>query len=166
MTRSVSIGSPIGCLTVTAAADAIVAIRWGDGGDSVGTPLLTEAGRQLAAYFAGRLRHFDLPLAPAGSPFEQQVWAAMREIPYGRTARYGELAMIVGSAPRAIGRACGRNQIPIMIPCHRVVGAGGIGGYSGGAGLPTKRALLALEAAADPSAIAAAGGVPIRPDMR
>jgi methylated-DNA-[protein]-cysteine S-methyltransferase len=146
----ISLDSPVGRLVIAEAADAIIAIGWSaePGGET--SPLLDEARRQLVAYFAGRLACFDLPLAPAGTPFERRVWAAMREIPFGETRRYGELAMEVGSAPRAIGRACGHNPIPIVIPCHRVLARGGIGGYSGGSGLETKRTLLALEAAGLP----------------
>lgn len=145
---SLTIDSPVGRLTVSATEAAIVAIGWGGEADGEPTPLLAEALRQLEAYFAGRLRHFDLPLRPAGSAFEQRVWEAMRQIPHGETRRYGELAMEVSSAPRAVGRACARNPIPIVIPCHRVLARGGLGGYSGGTGLATKRALLALEGAA------------------
>jgi methylated-DNA-[protein]-cysteine S-methyltransferase len=149
MTRfAISFDSPVGRLAIAEEADAIVAIQWGAGADGEPTPLLREAQCQLAAYFDGRVRRFDLPLAPAGTSFERRVWTAMQAIPYGETRRYGELAMAVGSAPRAIGRACGHNPIAIVIPCHRVLARGGIGGYSGGAGLATKRALLALEAAA------------------
>ena len=152
MTRfAISFDSPVGRLAIAEEADAIVAIGWGAHADGEPTPLLCEARRQLAAYFGGGIRRFDLPLAPPGSPFERRVWTAMQAIPYGETRRYGELAMELGSAPRAIGRACGRNPIAIVIPCHRVLARGGIGGYSGGAGLATKRALLALEAASPPS---------------
>jgi methylated-DNA-[protein]-cysteine S-methyltransferase len=165
MTRFViSLKSPVGRLTVVEVAGAIVAIEWSTEAELQPTSLLCEARHQLIAYFEGRLRSFDLPLEPAGTPFERRVWAAMREIPYGETRRYGELAMEVGSAPRAIGRACGKNPIPIVIPCHRVLGSGGIGGYSGGAGLPTKRVLLALESSALPSIDTAAdpGALPLR----
>jgi methylated-DNA-[protein]-cysteine S-methyltransferase len=151
MTRfAISFDSPVGRIGIAEEADAIVTIRWGADAEGEPTPLLCEAQRQLAAYFAARIRHFDLPLAPAGSPFERRVWTAMRTIPYGETRRYGELAIELSSAPRAIGRACGHNPIAIVIPCHRVLARGGIGGYSGGAGLATKRALLALEAASLP----------------
>ena len=150
MLNSIAIDSPVGGLTISATANAIVAIGWGPSGRDEETPLLAEAHRQLDAYFARRLNDFDLPLDPDGSPFEQRVWAAMRRIPLGQTRSYGELAMEAGSAPRAVGRACGRNPIPIVIPCHRIVARGGLGGYSGGTGLPTKRALLALEGAAAP----------------
>ncbi len=144
---SLSIPSPVGQLTIDEEDDAIVSIRWADARDGNGSPLLTEAARQLDAYFAGKLSHFDLPLAPAGSLFESRVWLAMQLIPYGETRSYGDLASAVGSAPRPVGRACGRNPIPIVIPCHRVLARGGLGGYSGAGGLATKQRLLALEGA-------------------
>ena len=143
---AISIPSPVGQLTTESRDAAIVSIRWAD--DPFGEPdaLLREAARQLQAYFAGRLTQFDLPLAAKGSAFEQRVWAAMRAIPCGQTRTYGELAETIDSGPRAIGRACGRNPIPIVVPCHRVLARGGLGGYSGGTGLPTKQFLLNLEA--------------------
>jgi methylated-DNA-[protein]-cysteine S-methyltransferase len=147
MTGVISIDSPVGRLTVVADGDAITAVHWGDNRRYEPTPLLAEARRQLQAYFAGQLTDFDLPLRPTGSPFDRRVWAAMRQIPHGRTSSYGELAHAVDSAPRAVGGACGRNPIPIVIPCHRVLGRNGLGGYSGGEGLGTKRRLLALEGA-------------------
>lgn len=146
-----SIPSPVGRLTITEEGDAIVAIGWAEAGADRaagnGSALLAEAAAQLDAYFAGKLARFDLPLAPGGSPFERRVWAAMGEIPYGETRVYGDLAATVGSAPRAVGRACGRNPIPIVIPCHRVLAKTGLGGYSGAGGLATKRRLLAHEGA-------------------
>jgi methylated-DNA-[protein]-cysteine S-methyltransferase len=144
---SLSIPSPIGQLTIDELDDAIVAISWADAPSGNGSPLLAEAARQLAAYFDGRLSRFDLPLAPAGTSFETNVWAAMQAIPYGETRCYGDLAHAIHSAPRAVGRACGKNPIPIVIPCHRVLARGGLGGYSGAGGLGTKRQLLALEGA-------------------
>ncbi len=148
-----TVESPVGRLTITARGEAIVAIDWAGSSAVAGDrivgngALLGEAARQLDAYFAGRLTRFDLALAPAGSRFEQLVWMAMRAIPYGKTRCYGELAAAVGSAPRAVGRACGRNPIPIVIPCHRVLARTGLGGYSGAGGLTTKRRLLMLEGA-------------------
>ena len=139
--------SPVGQLTIEEADERIVAIRWGNGIGGNGSPLLAEAARQLAAYFDGKLRDFDLPLAPAGSAFEGRVWQAMQQIPYSETRCYGDLAGAVGSAPRAVGRACGKNPIPIVIPCHRVLAKTGLGGYSGDGGLATKTRLLALEGA-------------------
>ena len=108
--------------------------------------VFAEAIRQLEAYFAGELRDFDLPLAPQGTPFQLDVWARLREIPYGQTISYGELAMRIGNpkASRAVGMANGRNPLPIVVPCHRVIGSSGkLTGFGGG--LPTKEALLALE---------------------
>ena len=106
-----------------------------------------EAIAQLDAYFAGRLQRFDLPLAPEGTPFQREVWSTLRAIPYGETVSYGELARQLGrpAASRAVGAANGRNPIPIVIPCHRVVGAdGSLTGFGGG--LAIKRRLLELEA--------------------
>jgi methylated-DNA-[protein]-cysteine S-methyltransferase len=142
---SLSIPSPVGQLTIEDGDGTIVAIRWGNDAGSNGSPLLAEAARQLEAYFDGRLREFDLPLSPAGTAFEGRVWQAMQAIPYGETRTYGDLAQATESGPRAIGRACGRNPIPIVIPCHRVLSRGGLGGYSGDGGLATKQRLLALE---------------------
>jgi methylated-DNA-[protein]-cysteine S-methyltransferase len=106
-----------------------------------------DAVAQLTEYFAGGRTEFDLRLAPRGTPFQQQVWAALREVPYGETTTYGELAARIGrpSASRAVGHANGHNPISIIVPCHRVIGtSGGLTGYGGG--LPRKRFLLALEA--------------------
>ena len=141
-----SLHSPFGDLTVSEESGAIVAVDWGWGRDQTETPLLLRARAALFDYFDGARRDFDLPLAPAGSPFRTRVWAALRAIPYGETRTYGDLAAALGSAARAIGQANGANPIPILIPCHRVVAGNGLGGYSGGDGPVTKRALLALEA--------------------
>lgn len=106
-----------------------------------------EAIGQLEAYFAGKLGHFDLALAPEGTPFQRGVWSLLRTIPYGETVSYGEMARRLGrpAASRAVGAANGRNPIPIIIPCHRVIGAdGSLTGFGGG--LAIKRRLLALEA--------------------
>jgi methylated-DNA-[protein]-cysteine S-methyltransferase len=106
------------------------------------SPVLKEARRQLERYFARRLQTFDRPLAARGTDFQKSVWKMMREIPYGETATYGGIATALASGPQAVGR----NPIPIIVPCHRVLGSGGAeGGFSGGQGLPTKRKLLALE---------------------
>jgi len=114
------------------------------------TPLLEEGVRQLRQYFEGTRTSFDLPLAPQGTPFQQKVWAALRDIPYGQIRSYKELALAAG-CPRgfqAVGQANRSNPIPILIPCHRVIAADGApGGYAGSApeGLALKRALLELE---------------------
>ncbi len=111
----------------------------------VEAPALTAASRWLDAYFAGgRPDVADVPLAPRGTAFQRRVWSALLAIPYGETRTYGELAAELGSSPRAIGTAVGRNPISVIIPCHRVVGAdGSLTGYAGG--LDRKRALLELE---------------------
>jgi len=109
------------------------------------SPLLNRAVHQLNAYFFCGLRAFDLPVAPAGTPFQQAVWQQMQAIPYGEARTYGEIARWLRSAARAVGFACGRNPIPIIIPCHRVVAAGGLGGFSGAGGVETKHWLLELE---------------------
>jgi len=110
-------------------------------------PVLVEAAAQLRAYFAGDLEEFDLPLAPRGTPFQQTVWTALCGIGFGETASYGELARRIGKTPaasRAVGLANGRNPIPVVIPCHRVIGANGtLTGYAGG--LQRKQTLLDLE---------------------
>jgi len=110
------------------------------------TPLLAEGRKQLLEYLSGQRRIFELPLAPRGTPFQQKVWAALREIPYGQTRSYRDIALAVG-CPRgfqAVGQSNHHNPIPIIIPCHRAIAAdGGLGGYAGGAAL--KQALLQLE---------------------
>jgi methylated-DNA-[protein]-cysteine S-methyltransferase len=113
---------------------------------------LRRAADQLAEYFAGQRRDFDLPLAPEGTEFQQRVWHRMTKIPYGKTMTYGDLARAIGSAPRAVGGACGRNPIAIILPCHRVIGgSGALTGYSGAGGINTKQFLLELEGALTPA---------------
>lgn len=152
-----TLDSPIGELRLIAADEAIVAIEFspfrgladgrpiGDRDDDA--PLLVEARTQLEAYFAKRLRTFDLPLAPVGSAFQQRVWAELQLIGWGQTASYGAIAHRLGmtnAASRAVGLANGRNPIPVVIPCHRVIGANGsLTGYAGG--LERKQILLDLE---------------------
>jgi len=144
---TLTVNSPLGCLALRARDDAIIALDWVDKlSPPSNTPVLHEAARQLDAYFAGTLTDFDLPLAPDGTLHQKKVWTAMSNIPFGGLRTYGDLARDIGSAARAVGTACGKNPIPIIVPCHRVIAAGsGIGGYSGRGGLDTKRTLLALE---------------------
>lgn len=140
--------APIGLLTVTERDGALVAIDWGIEAEHQDrrAPLLDEAEGQIAAYFDGKLKRFDLPVAPVGSAFQRRVWAMIADIPFGEKASYGLIARALETAPRAVGVACGRNQLALVVPCHRVVGAGGtIGGYSGFGGLETKQWLLAHE---------------------
>ena len=144
------VDSPVGRLALEADHDAVTSLRWASDGertrDTSSTPVLKEAMHQLDRYFKGKLKRFDLPLAAHGTDFQKRVWKMMVEIPFGGTATYGGMAMALGTGPRAVGTACGRNPIPIIVPCHRVLGSGGKeGGFSGGQGLPTKRKLLALE---------------------
>lgn len=140
--------SPVGALHVSADGRCIVQLKFGDGPVSTDvTPLLARAVAQLEAYFDGGATGFNLPLIAPQSPFQAKVRAAMLAIPFGETRSYGDIAHTIGGAPRAVGQACGRNPIPIFVPCHRVLAAGGsIGGFSGGDGQPTKRKLLAHEA--------------------
>jgi len=152
--QSCVVDSPVGRLALTASETQLLQIAWTTA--PVAPPphgsLLARAAGQLGEYFAGRRRDFDLPLAPAGSAFQRRVWAALRRIPYGGTTSYGALAAQVGSVPRAVGGACGANPIPIVIPCHRVLaGHGRLGGFSGGKGIESKRALLAHEGALTPA---------------
>jgi methylated-DNA-[protein]-cysteine S-methyltransferase len=145
--RQTTVETALGAFRITEDAGVIVRLTWGVG-DHDQSALLQDAARQLEAYAEGRQRDFDLPLAPAGTAFQKSVWDEMCRIPYGKTRSYGELAEILGSVPRAIGGACGANPIPIFIPCHRVVAGGGaLGGFSGGDGATSKRALLVHEGA-------------------
>ena len=135
--------TPLGEVTLSEEDGAIVALDWGRGRDQDRTPLLRRAVAQLQDWFDDPATLFDLPLAPHGTAFRQRVWQALRDIPAGETRSYGELARLLGSAARAIGQANGANPIPILIPCHRVLAAGGaLGGYSGGEGPATKLWLL------------------------
>ena len=147
-----SLHTPVGDLTVSEDDGAIVAVDWGWGRDQTETPLLLRARKALHEYFDGTRLEFDLPLAPAGTPFRQRVWDALRRIPPAQTRSYADIARAVGGSPRAVGGANAANPIPILIPCHRVIAVNGIGGYSGGEGLKTKRFLLALELRASQAA--------------
>ncbi|AEW95063.1 MULTISPECIES: methylated-DNA--[protein]-cysteine S-methyltransferase [Streptomycetaceae] len=151
--------SPVGPLLLTGDGRSVTGLytsgqRYGPriGADWVPDPgLLPPVRDQLAAYFAGELRRFDLPLAPCGTPWQRQVWQALTTVPYGRTTTYGALAVALGrpTAARAVGLANGRNPVSVVIPCHRVVGAdGSLTGYAGG--LARKRRLLELESGALP----------------
>ncbi|WP_143831821.1 methylated-DNA--[protein]-cysteine S-methyltransferase [Nocardiopsis sp. CNR-923] len=149
-TRFATMDSPVGELTLFGDADSLSGVwtrtktvpeNWDR--DQFA---FQDAIAQLRAYFAGELREFDLPLAPAGTDWQLRVWAALTTIPYGETASYGQLARELGrpTASRAVGMANGRNPISIIVPCHRVIGAdGSLTGYAGG--LERKRFLLALE---------------------
>ncbi len=150
------IDSPIGELRLVARDGALTRIEFTPFRDSDGRPkgdradddpVLLEAVRQLRAYFAGDLKDFDLPVAPVGSAWQQSVWDQLTKIGYGETASYGQIAARLGksnAASRAVGFANGSNPIPIVIPCHRVIGANGtLTGYAGG--IERKQTLLSLE---------------------
>ena len=139
--------SPIGPMTLVQEGEALARLDFDvPSQPEEATPLLLEACRQLREYFAGERKVFALPLAPEGTAFQKKVWAALRDIPWGETRSYGDIAWAIGkpTACRAVGMANGRNPLPIFIPCHRVIGTNGsITGYSGG--LEKKRFLLRLE---------------------
>ena len=142
-----TVASPIGPLALHADAGAVTRLDCGRAADAP-SALLREAAGQLSDYFAGRRAGFDLPLSPAATDFQRRVRAALLAIPNGQTRTYGQLAAALASGPRAVGGALGRNPLPVIVPCHRVIGAGGgAGGYSGRGGLATKRRLLDLESA-------------------
>lgn len=173
-TYSSTVSSPLGSLTVTVTETAVVKLDWGSRGASrpswaadaempaTAASLLAETARQLEAYFRDGSFQFTLPLDPAGTGFQRAVWDFMLAIPAGRTRSYGEAAAAVRAEgadsnsalpnARAVGSACGANPIPVIIPCHRILAAGGdAGGYSGKGGLETKRWLLRHEGAYVPS---------------
>jgi len=156
------IKSPLGKLKLVASANALVGVLWGGEGPDRRRldaeklekhhPVLTEAERQLSEYFAGTRTQFELPLEPRGTEFQKKVWRSLRRIPFGTTKSYAEIARAIGSprACRAVGAANSKNPLPIVVPCHRVVGANGaLTGFGGG--LETKAKLLALETRAGDS---------------
>ncbi|MEQ8896258.1 MAG: methylated-DNA--[protein]-cysteine S-methyltransferase [Roseovarius sp.] len=145
---SATLPTPVGPLTVTSNGTAITRVTW-DGTEAQDTrPELTEALLQLGAYFAGSLKVFDLPLAVEAPDFQASVCEVMQSIPYGETLTYGDIARCLGVPAQAVGQACGGNPIPVIIPCHRVLGASSLGGYSGEGGVETKVWLLRHEGAA------------------
>lgn len=162
MTLYTHMDSPVGPLLLAADDDGLLLIEfdsprhpvtrgrdWHEGSNDV----LVQTRAQLDDYFNSNRRDFDLPLSPRGTPFQRDVWRALQRIPYGETISYAELAQWIGkpSAMRAVGAANGRNPLPIVVPCHRVIGAdGSLTGFGGG--LPTKQYLLALEGALPASA--------------
>jgi methylated-DNA-[protein]-cysteine S-methyltransferase len=142
-----SFDTPLGRVTLTEDAGAITRLSWcGNANDD--TPLLRQAEAQLAAYFAGTRAYFDLPTRATGSDAQRRVCAAMAAIPAGGTRTYGDLARDLGLSAQAVGQLCGRNPIPVIIPCHRVLGAQGLGGFSAPGGIETKVWLLRHERAA------------------
>ncbi|CAI3941489.1 DNA repair enzyme Ada (O6-methylguanine-DNA--protein-cysteine methyltransferase) (AdaB) (PDB:6RLA) (PUBMED:29061663) [Commensalibacter communis] len=141
----ISFHSPVGELSIAENDGFIVSVDWGWGSLQEETPLLIEAKKQFNAYFDGQLKQFDLPIRPFGTNYQLKVWQALQDIPYGATCSYQDLVKIVGGSPRSVGGANGANPIPLIIPCHRVIGKNGFGGYSGGEGIETKEYLLNME---------------------
>jgi len=150
VSQFLQVPSPVGVLTLEAEQERIVALRWGEAELACDDPsaVLQEGAAQLEAYFKGQLSAFDLPLHVKGSDFQKAVCAQMSAIPLGETRTYGEIAKELGQAAQPVGNACGANPIPIIIPCHRVLGANGLGGFSGAGGVETKVTLLRHEGAA------------------
>ena len=144
-----SLDTPFGALCVTEHNGVITHVTWGRVDNLSPTPLLREAIQQLAAYVEGELTAFDLPLGVTGSGLQHAVCNEMQAIPFGETVTYGDIAKQVGASAQAVGQACGKNPIPVIIPCHRVMGSGGkLTGFSGAGGVETKVALLRHEGAA------------------
>ena len=139
--------TPTGPFWVEAQGGAIIRAGWGDAPAETDDPTLRLALTEIAAYFAGTLTRFTVPLAPQTTGFQATFLQALLNIPFGETRTYGELAKLLHTPAQAIGQACGANPIPLLIPCHRVLGASSLGGYSGAGGVETKVALLRHEGA-------------------
>lgn len=155
----VSVSSPVGRLELIATEKGLAAVLWENdkpervplppAEENTAHPILTKAAEQLAGYFAGKRKTFQIPGNVSGTAFQKEVWAALAEIPFGETRTYGQIAEKIGrpTASRAVGAAIGRNPLSIIVPCHRVIGGNGsLTGFAGG--LERKKQLLAMEAAA------------------
>lgn len=146
-----SLHSPIGDLTIFEHENIIVALEWGWGANQISTPFLENAKTELHEYFSGTRKEFSMKTTSADNDLIDKIYEIMKKIPYGETMTYGEIAKKVKTGPRIVGSICGKNPIPIIVPCHRVMGANGkLTGYSGDGGLDTKIALLTLEGSLDP----------------
>ena len=155
MFNALSLASPVGTLSVFENQGQIIAVEWGDQIEGEATDVLIEARSQLNAYFSGKLKSFTLPLNISGSAFQKSVCQLILEIPYAETWTYGDIAKKLNSSAQPVGGACGRNSIPIIIPCHRVMGTKDkMTGFSGSGGVKTKEALLRHE-----------GWMPDKPDL-
>ena len=135
----------MGDIAVFAEGDAIGSLDWGWVPKQTPSPILEKAREEFHAYFDGELTKFNLKLALAGTAYQRVVWQTLCDIPYGKASTYQDIMRKSGGSARSVGQANGRNPIPLIIPCHRVVAVSHIGGYSGGDGLVTKRWLLTLE---------------------
>lgn len=144
--KTLSFETPLGMLCAVEENGALTALRFGAGEGGCETPLLVSVRAQILEYFDGQRRSFDLPLEAHGTDFQKSVWSALAQIPYGETRAYSQIAEAIGSprACRAVGMACNKNPIAIIVPCHRVIGAAGtLVGYE--YGLDAKKYLLSLE---------------------
>ena len=144
---ALTVQSPVGPVTLVEEDGAVIRLLWEEG-HTDSTPLLRDAADQIKRYFAHDLTTFDLKLAPKVTPSQQRFLDALIAIPFGETRTYGEMAKDLGISAQAAGQACGANPIAIIIPCHRVVGTGNLGGFSAAGGIETKVALLKHEGAA------------------
>jgi methylated-DNA-[protein]-cysteine S-methyltransferase len=141
-----TVTSPLEPLTLVEADGAIIELDWGQTHNEERSQLLKSAQAELTSYFTGELENFSLPLNPVETVFQKKVWHQMVEIPYGEALKYGDVAKNLSSSPRAVGGACGRNPIPIIIPCHRIIGTNDkLTGYTSAGGTKTKSFLLDLE---------------------
>lgn len=143
--NTVQMISPIGVLSITEQNGRLAEVFFGEKPETAATPLLIKAKKQFEEYFSGKRKYFDLPCAQAGGGFYESVWRQMSSIPYGETMTYGQIAEAIGrpGGSRAVGGACNKNALPIIVPCHRVVGSKGLIGFAGG--LDKKEFLLGLE---------------------
>jgi len=141
------IKTPMGVLAIEASDEGVTSLTWTKSeGKTEKHPIIAQAVNELSGYFAGKLKEFDVPLDIEGTAFQCKVWAAMGDVPYGKTVTYGALAKKLKTSARAVGGACGANPVPVIVPCHRIVGSDNkLTGYSGGSGVKTKQALLKLE---------------------
>lgn len=139
--------TPTGRFTVVERSGTLIRAFWGEGGDD-NSPLLLRAQAQVQGYFSGDCQEFDLPVTVDGSDTQRRICAAIAAIPFGETREYGDLAAELGLPAQAIGQGCGRNPLPVIIPCHRILSARGLGGFSGAGGVETKIWLLRHENAA------------------
>jgi methylated-DNA-[protein]-cysteine S-methyltransferase len=142
-----SLHNKFGWFSLVEEGGQITKLLWEDRTEGYRSDVLKEGLNQLDAYFAGQLTQFDLPLAPIGTDFQQQVYRIMQDIPFGEVLTYGEVAKKLGVPAQPVGQACGSNPIPVIIPCHRIVGTGNLGGFSGIGGVETKVELLRHEGA-------------------
>lgn len=140
--------TPTGPFEVTEEDGVLTGATWRVSGAAAKSALLLEAQAQIGAYYKGVLTRFDLPLRVVAGEFQRRVCSAITAIPHGETRTYGEIATGLGVSAQSVGRGCGGNPLPLLIPCHRVLGASGLGGFSGGAGIDTKVWLLRHEDAA------------------